>query len=610
GACERAVQSGWYPCFMANFTTAIGLGSLYLSHLIPIVKFGVYAAIGVLLSLILLFLYLPALLYLFPDKKDVLRESQREQNPDSHHNNVDPEGDDGLIHRFWQYYGKLIIRFHVPISLVCLAAMVYLTYCMFSIQTSVKMMRFYSPNAEIIAHYTALEEMLGPLVPMEVVLKFDNSKCQFNSLERLRFVEEVSKALREKLSEDIGGVMSVATMGPSTKPRGKPGSLNRKTNEWGLNGRIDKYRSELKDYVTVEGDLSLEPTAPDYMNVLQSLQITDSDAARLRNAGINSLKDILARADGVNVHGITAEEMENFKQKAQRWQKENGVDLWRISMRVWSLKKDIDYSKFINNVKDVVNPMVDDFVAKQFPKEQYPKHPPTVEDEKLGVIGKVMYWFRHKCKQIKGLFVAPEEDKFDSQFPVYAVYTGMVPVVYKTQHELIEGLVDSLIGSFTFICFVMMIMLRSPIAGLLAMLPNVFPIVIVFGLLGYFGVLIDVGTMMTASVAMGIAVDDTIHFLTWFRHGIDLGLTPREAILYSYKRSATAICQTTAIAGLGLAAFAFSTFTPTQMFGVMMLALLVTSTMGDLVFLAAVLSGPASRFFVTKKNQSASEPQS
>ena len=49
------------------------------------------------------------------------------------------------------------------------------------------------------------------------------------------------------------------------------------------------------------------------------------------------------------------------------------------------------------------------------------------------------------------------------------------------------------------------------------MIPNVFPVILIFGAMGHLGVLVDIGTMMTASVALGVAVDDTIHFLTWFR---------------------------------------------------------------------------------------------
>ena len=97
-----------------------------------------------------------------------------------------------------------------------------------------------------------------------------------------------------------------------------------------------------------------------------------------------------------------------------------------------------------------------------------------------------------------------------------------------------------------------MIILKSPTAGLLSMVPNVFPIVVIFGLMGWIGVLVDIGIMMTASVAMGVAVDDTVHFLTWFRRGILSGLDRRGAVRLAYERCATAMIETTLIGGLGL----------------------------------------------------------
>ena len=62
-APDVAISHGWFPCTMAAVTTALGLGSLIVSHVIPISKFGLYAALGVLVTLALIFLYLPALLY-------------------------------------------------------------------------------------------------------------------------------------------------------------------------------------------------------------------------------------------------------------------------------------------------------------------------------------------------------------------------------------------------------------------------------------------------------------------------------------------------------------------------------------------------------------------
>ena len=96
---------------------------------------------------------------------------------------------------------------------------------------------------------------------------------------------------------------------------------------------------------------------------------------------------------------------------------------------------------------------------------------------------------------------------------------------------------------------------------------------------------------------MGVAVDDTIHFLTWYRQALKKGLERLEAIKVAYAKVATAMTQTTLIAGFGLSAFAFSTFTPTQRFGTLMLFLLAAALIGDLVILPAVLASPLGKYF-------------
>ena len=192
---------------------------------------------------------------------------------------------------------------------------------------------------------------------------------------------------------------------------------------------------------------------------------------------------------------------------------------------------------------------------------------------------------------------------------VATIYTGIIPIVYKAQNQLLKSLVNSIALAFVMIAGVMMLLLRDwrgPFnagnllnipGGALSMLPNIFPVLIVFGALGHLGRKVDIGSMMTASVAMGVAVDDTIHFLNWYRKGLAQGLRRVEAIRLSYDRVATAMTQTTLIGGLGLSAFALSTFTPTQAFGVLMLFLLVAALVGDLIFLPALLASPLGKFF-------------
>jgi predicted RND superfamily exporter protein len=189
----------------------------------------------------------------------------------------------------------------------------------------------------------------------------------------------------------------------------------------------------------------------------------------------------------------------------------------------------------------------------------------------------------------------------DGDEAISAIYTGVVPVVYKAQRTLLVSLVESTGWAFGMIAVVMIFVVRSVRAGLLSMLPNIFPVLVVFGVMGWSGTAVDIGSMMTASVAMGVAVDDTIHFLTWFRRGLDQGRSRQSAILLAYRRVGLAMTQTTAIGGLGLSIFAFSTFTPTQRFGTLMLALLAAALVGDLIFLPALLASPLGRVFSKRR---------
>ena len=175
------------------------------------------------------------------------------------------------------------------------------------------------------------------------------------------------------------------------------------------------------------------------------------------------------------------------------------------------------------------------------------------------------------------------------------------------------SLVESIGLAFVLIALVMIVLLNpataplrllrpsnavsGTVAGVVSMIPNMFPVLLVFGVMGHVGRLVDIGTMMTASVAMGVAVDDTIHFLSWFRSYLDQGYDRIRAVEMTYRRVGPAMTQTTIVGGLGLFVFALSTFTPTQRFGTLMLVLLAAALVGDLVLLPALLAGPLGRFF-------------
>ena len=93
-------------------------------------------------------------------------------------------------------------------------------------------------------------------------------------------------------------------------------------------------------------------------------------------------------------------------------------------------------------------------------------------------------------------------------------YTGGYPLIEVAQQQLLGDLIKGFILASAVICPVMMIVLRGIGAGLLVMIPNVTPVVAVCDVMGWLGRLIDIGTALTASVALEIAVMDTLRFVT------------------------------------------------------------------------------------------------
>ena len=189
------------------------------------------------------------------------------------------------------------------------------------------------------------------------------------------------------------------------------------------------------------------------------------------------------------------------------------------------------------------------------------------------------------ARALRGPSVAGADD-------VSVVYTGLLPLVAESQGELLRGLVSSFLTSVLLIGGALIVGLRSVRLGVFSTLPNFFPIIIVFGGLGWLGRPVDIGTMMTASIGLGIAVDDTVHFLTWFKRAIDAGLSRPEAAYAAYLRCGAAIVRTTVICGAGMFLFAFSRFGPARQFGNTICWLLAAALVGDLVLLPALLVGP------------------
>lgn len=174
--------------------------------------------------------------------------------------------------------------------------------------------------------------------------------------------------------------------------------------------------------------------------------------------------------------------------------------------------------------------------------------------------------------------------------PERVFFTGLGPLLEEAQTDIFDGFWKSLLSAFLLITIVMIVALRSPKAGFVAMIPNLTPILLVFGLLGWMQMPIDIGIMMTASIALGLAVDGTFHLLFSYQEALRATRCRYRSIRRALMKTGLPIISSAVISGTGLLALGLSPFRPTMRFGVLMFCLLITALIGDLVLLPALLA--------------------
>lgn len=168
--------------------------------------------------------------------------------------------------------------------------------------------------------------------------------------------------------------------------------------------------------------------------------------------------------------------------------------------------------------------------------------------------------------------------------------TGMAPLVKQAQDDIFAGFWESFATALLIIAVVMMVALGSIRVALLAMIPNLTPLFLVFGILGWIEFPVDIGMMMTASIALGIAVDGTFHFLVAYRDNFKKSKRNDRSSLLALLQTGQPIFVAAVIASVGMLALSQSRFVPTVRFGILMSVLLLTAVFSDLVLLPALLA--------------------
>ena len=470
-ATWNAIREAWLPCLLSMLTTVLGLASLCSSRMVPIFNFGLYAAITLVVGIAWLFVTFAAVTQLFPCRRWRWLELKRPTATFQY-----------CLKRFWLRVAVWVRCSRWIIVIISLLAGAFFAFQLPHLKTTVTFHGMFRDDAKVIRDYNTLEERIGGLIPIEVVLNIPASQDgKTTMLNELWLVQDAAAYLGDEPGIDT--VISALNFAPKLPTKSSP--------------VVQRVVFERK----------MASNAEQYKSIRFLDQIKNDD-------------EIIARS------------------------------LWRITLRI-PANSHIDYKEMLAGLREKLNAVVAG-------AEQYDLHDVT-----------------------------------------YLV-TGGVPLVHRAQQQLLDDLIKSFMLAFVTITVAMIILLRGFLRGLVAMIPNVFPCLFVFGTMAWLGKPIDMGAMMTASVAIGIAVDGTVHFTLLFQRGLKDGLPLNKAVYYAYDHCATAMTQTAFICSFGMLVFCMSGFLPIAKFATLLCCILMASLLGDLVLLPAILFSPLGKVFRKK----------
>jgi len=167
--------------------------------------------------------------------------------------------------------------------------------------------------------------------------------------------------------------------------------------------------------------------------------------------------------------------------------------------------------------------------------------------------------------------------------------TGQTAMYAYMQKDITDTLIYSLSLTILIVSLMMLFIFKRLKILWILLLPNLLPVILVIGVMGWLGLTIDMGVAIAGAIIIGVAVDDTIHFLVKYFDARKRGLSMEDTFDEVLHYAGRAILFTTVVLSLSFSMFVFSTFTPNQNFGVVTATALVIALVIDLIYLPALL---------------------
>ncbi len=165
----------------------------------------------------------------------------------------------------------------------------------------------------------------------------------------------------------------------------------------------------------------------------------------------------------------------------------------------------------------------------------------------------------------------------------------MTALLFRTITNVIRSMAESYVIALAVITVMMILLIGKLRIGMLSMIPNLFPIFLTLGIMGGVGVPMDLFTMLVGSIAIGLAVDDTVHFMNNFRRYFERSGNATDAVLKTLQSTGRGMLVTTCVLSVGFFIFMFADMNNLYNFGWLTGFTIIMALLSDYVIAPALM---------------------
>ncbi len=627
------------PVLLAAITTMTSFFSFVGAYVVSISHFGIFTGLGILFSVVLSLVFIPAILYeINYDVKSIKEGKKRSIWYEK------------IMENTYEFITKRSF-FAVLITVTILA---FGLTGFLKLKTRANLLYYFPRRSEIRRSAEFLRKNFKGDIPVYILVKGD-----LRNPGVLQEMIDFEKYMRTR--EDIGFPNSFADLIVSLNEssfgfRALPETKEQVENlAFMLEGRPILKQLVNSDYS--EGIISANALMSAYEpvkryfdnNLNRSLKLVDMDTVSLNSAIYRYLVSrtswrIMQDAEYRGISVDTAFINRVLYNAVKNGYELNSYDLKELEDKIEKLfeEEDINVLKskmtgllpFITDSMDTL--LLEGYVSLVIPSSVKEEDPEVVGDMVRQILSMRREFIRDKkvetvCNKIFSSFkihtVKDSEFVKDIRGDIYtffkrfvyvpsslaggrkdvkikAVYSGLLPVQNKINENLMKSQIKSMVIALFVVLILVSLDIGSVLGGLVATIPIILVIAINFGIMGLLRINLDSGTMLVASIAIGIGIDYAIHFISHLKQEVEKGLSLEESIRRTIIEKGRAILINATTVGFGFLVLVFGNLIPVRNFGWLLFVTMIASAVLSLTFLPALilmLKGPFSKIFRSKE---------